>query len=335
MKRILGNSGIEVSAVGLGGWAIGGPWQEQSNLGGKVVSMGEVDDSESFRAITKAIDLGINFFDTAEGYGNGHSEKILGKAFKGKRDRVVVATKVHNTHDDDGSGGKKVSPARIRRACEESLKRLDTDYIDLYQLHNWFMPLDEAEIVFQTMDALVQDGLIRSYDWSTDHPEAIDFLVHRTNSTAIQFQFNVFIDADRILDLCEKYNLAGLCRSPLGMGLLSGKFNENSRLNPDDFRGNNIDWMFYFKDGKPNPEFLKKLDAVKSILTSQGRNPVQGSLAWIWAKSGKTIPIPGFRTEKQVEEIARAMEFGPLTGEQVKEIDGIIGKVNFDGKPVG
>ena len=115
----------------------------------------------------------------------------------------------------------------------------------------------------------------------------------------------------------------------LAMGLLSGKFSRNTQLGPEDFRGNNVAWMMYFKDGKANPDFLDKLDAVRQILTADGRSLVQGALAWLWAKSEKTIPIPGFRTEKQVTELAGAMEFGPLSGEQADEIDKLMDKVSI------
>jgi aryl-alcohol dehydrogenase-like predicted oxidoreductase len=333
MTRKLGKSGIEVSAVGLGCWPIGGSWQG----GGKMYTMGNVNDEESLKAVERAIDLGINFFDTADVYGSGNSETIIGKAIKGKRDRAVIASKFGHVFDEktkEHLGKTDATPAYIRKACENSLRRLGTDYIDLYQCHIWSLPLDEAEIAFITLDSLKQEGKIREYGWSTDHPDCINFLVNNTNAVSIQHQFNVFINADGILKTCEKYNLASINRSPLGMGLLSGKFNKDSKFNPEDLRGQNIDWMIYFKEGKPNCELLDKLNSAKDILTSNGRNLVQGAIGWLWAKSDKTIPIPGFTKIKQVEEIAKSMEFGPLTKDQMDEIDKLFTKVSYDGTPV-
>lgn len=169
-------------------------------------------------------------------------------------------------------------------------------------------------------------GWIREYGWSTDHPECINFLINNTSATAIQHQFNLFINADKILEICEKYDLASINRSPLGMGLLSGKFQENSQLDKEDIRGNNIDWMIYFKDGKPNKDLISKLNNVREILTSKGRTLSQGALCYLLAKSGKTIPIPGFTNEKQIVENAKALDFGPLDNEEVDEIDKLIGE---------
>lgn len=127
-----------------------------------------------------------------------------------------------------------------------------------------------------------------------------------------------------MIKFCEANNLAGVNRSPLAMGFLSGKFSVESSLPKDDVRGVGHSWVPYFKNGKPAPEFLNKLDTVKEILTSEGRTPAQGALAWIWGKSNGTIPIPGFKTVNQVEENAKAMDFGPLSQEQMDEIDRIL-----------
>ncbi len=322
MKRILGKSGIEVSALGFGCWPIGGLFY----LDGKPDGYSGIDDNESIKAIHRAIDLGVNFFDTADVYGAGHSEKIIGKALNGKRDKVIIATKFGFVFDENTKyvTGTNATPAYIRKACESSLKRLNTDYIDLYQLHLWSMPLIEAQGVFNTLEQLKKEGLIREYGWSTDNMECINFLINKTNCISIQNEFNVFINADKILDICEKNNITSINRSPLAMGLLSGKYNENSELPEDDIRGNNFEWNRYFWNKKPTKNFLDKLQLIKEILTSNRRTLVQGALAWIWRKSEKTIPIPGFRTVKQVEENSKAMEYGPLTKDQINEIDQIL-----------
>ena len=133
MMRMLGRSGIQVSAVGLGCWAIGGPFWS----GDMPVGWGEVDDDESMRAIRRALDLGVNFLDTSDVYGTGRSERVIARALQGRRDQVVIATKFGNLFDETKRqmAGADASPAYIRRACEASLKRLNTDIIDLYQFH--------------------------------------------------------------------------------------------------------------------------------------------------------------------------------------------------------
>ena len=323
MKRILGKSGIEISALGFGCWPIGGLFY----LDGKPDGYSGIDDNESIKAIHKAIDLGVSFFDTADVYGAGHSESILGEALKGKRDKVIIATKFGHVFDENTKYviDTNATPAYIRKACENSLKRLKIDYIDLYQLHLWSLPLTEARDVFDTLEQLKREGLIREYGWSTDNLECIDFFVNKTAGISIQNEFNVFINADKILNICKKNNIASINRSPLAMGLLSGKYNENSRLPKNDIRGNNFDWNRYFKNGNPTKIFLDKLQLIREILTSNGRTLAQGALAWIWGKSEKTVPIPGFRTVKQVEENSKAMEHGPLAVEQINEIDKILG----------
>jgi aryl-alcohol dehydrogenase-like predicted oxidoreductase len=325
MKRMLGRSGIEVSALGLGCWAIGGPfWAGETPLG-----WGEVDDNESIRAIHAALDLGINFFDTANVYGAGHSERILGRALAGRRSQVVIATKFNAVFDEETRQviGADASPEGIRRACEDSLRRLNTDYIDLYQFHDNGYPADQAEPVRETLEELVKEGKIRFYGWSTDFPDRAEVFAQGPHCTAIQFQLNVLDDNPAVIAICEKYNLAAINRGPLAMGLLTGKYTLQTRVSADDVRGEKSpEWMRYFRDGRPNPEWLAKVEAVREILTSGGRTLAQGALAWLWARSPQNIPIPGFRTVAQVQENAAAMQFGPLTPEQMREIDAILGR---------
>ncbi len=323
-KRVLGRSGIKVSPMGLGSWAIGGEFYYQGIADG----WGDVDDAESVKAIHRAFELGVNFLDTADCYGIGHSEEVIGKAITGKRDSVVLATKFGNFGNETTKTihGVNITPDYIERACDASLKRLNTDYIDVYQLHEWNISVADVEIVCSTLDKLVKKGKIRTYGWSTDLLDGAKLFAERANCSTIQHCLNVFDDAPQLIELCEKNNLASINRSPLAMGFLSGKFTSESLLSKDDVRGAGHSWVSYFKDGKPVPEFLKALDSVKEILTSNGRTLVQGSLAWIWGKSSNTIPIPGFKTVKQAEENAKAMEFGPLTDAQVKEIDTLLGR---------
>lgn len=317
--RTLGRSGIEVSAMGLGCWAIGGPfWRE-----GKPVGWGEVDDDESIRAIHHALKLGVTFFDTADVYGCGHSEKVLGKALEGKRDQVVIATKFGNLFDSETRQivGEDASPDYIHTACDASLRRLRTDYIDLYQLHLWGYDEDKAGPVIDALEKLVDAGKIRSYAWSTDRPQAVRVFAEGEHCTAVQQKLNIFEGNDEILEICEAQNLASVNRGPLAKGLLTGKFSADSELPEDDVRH---DWNFTEGD---IAERMRKLEAIHDVLTADGRTPAQGALGWIWARSEKTVPIPGFKTKEQVEENAGAMEYGPLSDEQMHQIEEILDRV--------
>ncbi len=319
MKRFLGRSGIEVSALGMGCWAIGGPFSSD----GKAVGWGEVDDAESTRAIHAALEQGVNFFDTANVYGAGHSERVLGKALAGRRDQVVIATKFNAIFNEETREvtGSDTSPAGIRRACEESLRRLDTDHIDLYQFHDNGYPVEKALPVRETLEELVAAGKIRAYGWSTDFADRAAFFAEGPACTAIQLQLNVLNDNAAVIAICEAENLAAINRGPLAMGLLTAKYTAESEPGADDVRGKNgPEWMKFFTDGRPDPEWLARRDAVREILTSDGRTLAQGALAWLWARSPQTIPIPGFRTVEQVEENAGAMAFGPLNPDQMQEI---------------
>lgn len=322
-QRILGRSGIKVSPMGIGCWAIGG----QFYMDGKIDGYGETDDNMSINAIHAALDLGINFIDTADAYGIGHSERLVGEAIKGRRSDVVVATKFGFV----GSEGTKtlqgynVTPEYIERACEASLKRLQTDYIDLYQLHVWEIGISEMDGVFEALEKLVSKGKIRTYGWSTDLTNGAKLFAEKQNCSAIQQQLNLFYGNEEILKMCEEKGLASIVRGPLAMGFLSGKHKRDTVIPKNDVRGAGHSWTEHiYIDGKPNPAAYDKLEAVRDILTSGGRSLVHGALAWVWAKSGVTIPIPGFKTVEQVTENAKAMEYGPLSQEQVMEIDKIL-----------
>lgn len=321
-KRTLGRSGVEVSALGLGCWAIGGPFYYEGIPDG----WGEIDDDESIRALHRAFELGINYIDTADAYGVGHSEEVIGKAIAGNRNNLVITTKFgyFGSNATKTLHGTNVKPDYIERACDASLKRLNTDYIDVYLLHEWNIHMSDVEPVLTTLEKLVEKGKIRTYGWSTDFVGGAKIFAERANCSVIEHCLNVFQDSPEMIRLCEINNLASVNRSPLAMGFLTGKFDAASQVSKDDVRGAGHSWIPFFKDGIPVPEFLKALDSVKEILTSGGRTVSQGALAWIWAKSSATIPIPGFKTVKQVEENAKAMEFGPLTQDQMNEIDRIL-----------
>jgi aryl-alcohol dehydrogenase-like predicted oxidoreductase len=310
-NRILGRSGIEVSPLGIGCWAMGGrDWG------------GGADDADSIRSLHRALDLGINFFDTADVYGEGRSELVLGQAFAGRRDQVVIATKFGYMPN-----GPHAEPDFIRAACENSLKRLNTDYIDLYQFHAGEFGPEGVEQLRETLEELVASGKIRTYGWSTDNPDRARLLVKSPNYAAVQMEVNVIDDAADILAICEEFGLTAINRGPLAMGLLTGKYSSGQQLPQDDLRGPNApEWMKYFKEGQANPKWLDKVSAVDEILRSEGRTLAQGALAWLWGRSETTLPIPGFRNTAQVEENVGAIAFGPLKADQMQQIDDILGR---------
>jgi aryl-alcohol dehydrogenase-like predicted oxidoreductase len=320
--RVLGRSGIVVSALGTGCWAIGGPW----TMGGGQAGWGEVDDDESVRALHAAIAGGVTFFDTAANYGAGHSEIVLGRAIADRRDDVVVATKFgYVVHEGEGRvDGVDVTPEAVRASCRASLRRLGTDRIDLFQLHVGDLDPALSDDVRAVLEDLCEAGLIRAYGWSTDDVERARRFAAGPRCATAQHQFNVLEDNPPMIDLCEELGLASVNRGPLGMGLLTGRYDRGADFSATDVRASGAAWMRYFVDGRPNPQWLRRLGAVREILTSDGRTPAQGALAWIWGRSPVTVPIPGVRTVAQAEENAAAMAYGPLAPAQVDEISTIL-----------
>jgi aryl-alcohol dehydrogenase-like predicted oxidoreductase len=330
--RTLGRSGIPVSALGLGCWAIGGPW----SFNGAQAGWSEVDDAESLRALRRAFELGVTFFDTAANYGAGHSERLLGRAFAGRRAEVVLATKF-GYHVDDAS--RSVRPYgsdeadsdvahHVRDDLETSLQRLGTDYIDVYQLHVGSLTLARALEARDVLDDLVAAGKIRTYGWSTDRVDVIRPFATSPGCGVVQHGLSVLDDTNpEMLALCEELDLASINRSPLGMGLLTGKFGPGASFPSNDQR-HYAKWHPGFSDGRPTQNWLDQLTAIRDVLTSDGRTLAQGALAWIWARSPKTVPIPGFKTVAQVDENCGALEKGPLTPAQMLEIDTILGRAS-------
>jgi len=203
-------------------------------------------------------------------------------------------------------------------ACERSLRHLRTDSIDLYQLHVWDYPLELAVDVCEALEKLVREGKIRAYGCSTDSVDLARIFAEGEHCAAIQHDLNVMMDAPEMLALCKQENLASVNRSPLARGALTGKYRRETMFAENDVRSD--PWS---KDRFFAPT-IDKLDALREILTSEGRTLAQGALAWIWARSEKTLPIPGFRTVAQVEENAGAMAFGPLKAQQMQQIETIL-----------
>jgi aryl-alcohol dehydrogenase-like predicted oxidoreductase len=319
MLRSLGvGSGVEVGAMGLGCWAIGGPWE----FDGRPAGWGAVDDGESVRAIRRALDLGVTFYDTADVYGCGHSERVLGRALEDRRGEAVIATKFGLLFDEEtrAGSGADASPTYIRKACEESLRRLRTDYIDVYQLHAGAEDAAGAEDVVGTLEELVSEGKIRAYGTAVDAPEVARVFSEGEHCVAVQTQVNVFGADKEVLRICEERGLAMVCRSPLAMGLLTGKYAPGKNVPPDDDVRRDTPHWDYVDDGAMEG-WTEKLEAIREALTEDGRTLAQGSLAWIWAYSDVAIPIPGFKTTLQVEENAGAMRFGPLSEGAMGSID--------------
>ncbi|MFE3516018.1 aldo/keto reductase [Streptomyces sp. NPDC059166] len=323
-KRTLGRSGIETGALGFGCWAIGGEFTAPD---GSPLGWGRVDDEESAAAINRALDLGVRFFDTADAYGAGHSERVLGRALAGRREEAVIATK-WGYHFDEGARvmyEADTSPAYARRTLVASLRRLGTDHIDLYQLHLSDAPLDEAAELRDACEEFVSEGLIRAYAWSTDDPARAALFAEGEHCAAVQHACNVLEDAPEMLRMSEERGLLGVIRSPLAMGLLTGARDPGRRAAPGDIRSTPPAWLSWFEEGGvPAERWAKKVEAVRDILTADGRTLAQGALGWLWARGPLTVPIPGFRTVAQAEENAGALARGPLSPGQVEEIDALM-----------
>ncbi len=318
MNRNLGRSNIGINAIGMGCWAIGGEWKFDTQAAG----WGTVNDLESIAAIQAAVEMGVTFFDTAANYGAGHSEVILGKALGANRAKVVIATKFGYGVDEAQKvvSGVFCSPDDIRSSCAASLRRLQTDYIDLFQLHVGNYPIADAHEIRDTLEQLVQEGQIRAYGWSTDDTARAEVFASGKHCVAIQHQENIFEDNAAMLELVERHQLSSINRGPLGMGILTGKFSSGASFEGSDIRHVSPEWMAYFKNGQPNAEWLAKLEGIREILCAGGRTLAQGALAWLLARSEQTIPIPGFRTVKQVQENAAVLAQGALSKAQMQEI---------------
>lgn len=307
----------DMGKLGFGTWAMGGPFWD----GEQAVGWGPSDDSTSLKALRKGFDLGVRLFDTADVYGCGHAETLVGQAFADVRDEVVIATKWGNTFDAASRQmtGVDASVGYLRRAVEGSLRRLGTEWIDVYQLHIGNLSIEEAGPLREACEELVAEGKIRSYGWSTDHAERAAFFGEGEHGTVVQAEVNVLVDKPEIRAL----DLDVLCRGPLAMGLLAReRFDE--QLGDDDVRGKVPAWMKFFRDGRPVPEFFEAREAVRDVLTSGGRTLAQGALAWLWARSPRLVPIPGVRTVEQAEENASALAFGALTADELAQVESVL-----------
>lgn len=318
LTRRLGRSGLQVSALGLGCWALGGAMA----AGDQPLGYAAVDEDEAVRGLHRAIELGVTLVDTADAYGAGRSESRLAPVLAA-HPQVLAATKFGNTIDEDRGQltGEDTSPAYVRTAVRASLRRLGRQRIDLYQLHSVPVDAERAAELVSTLEDLVADGLVGWYGVSTDDPEQAEAFASGAHCTAMQVRLNVVEDNPEMLALCERHDLAVLCRSPLAMGLLGGRYTSSSTLPADDIRGQAPPWLTWFRDGRPDPAFLDRIGMVREVLTAGGRTLAQGGLAWIWAHDERTIPLPGFRDVAQAQENALALTQGPLTPQEHQRIE--------------
>jgi aryl-alcohol dehydrogenase-like predicted oxidoreductase len=296
--------------LGLGTARIAGlGWRE--DVAPQVTSQVKRD---AVRQIQAAVDLGVTLFDTADNYGQGLSERILGEALRGRRDGIVVATKFGEDPIPDQEDPWSLDADSVERACEASLRRLGVDCIDMYLLHRRDYPIERAPALMEVLEDLVRAGKIRYYGWSTDDVERARLFARGEHCIAIEHRLNAFNDNAAMLDLCRDQDLASLNRVPLLMGVLTGRWSTETKLEEGDPRAQ------WFED----EGFLKLLACAQQIepyLTSDGRSYVQGALGWIWERSPLTIPLPGFRDMEQMQALVQARQFGPLPPDVMQAIE--------------
>jgi aryl-alcohol dehydrogenase-like predicted oxidoreductase len=305
-RRPLGKSGAEVSALGLGCMTMS-----------SIYAAAASDEPESIRTIERALDLGIDFIDTADAYGGGHNEELVGRAIAGKRDRVFLATKFGNMRNPDGTfAGVNGTPAYVKSACDASLKRLNVETIDLFYLHR-VDPKTPIEESIGALGELVAAGKIRYIGMSEAAPETLR-RGHATHPiAALQTEYSLFtrdVEDDGVLATARELGIAFVAYSPLGRGFLSGAFRSpddlaagDSRKNQPRFNGDNL------------AANLKLADAVKTIAARKGCSPAQLALAWLLGKDG-VIPIPGTKSVKHLEDDAGAVAV-TLDANDLREID--------------
>jgi aryl-alcohol dehydrogenase-like predicted oxidoreductase len=289
--RELGKTGIKVSAVGFGAWAIGGP----SEASGAPLGWGRTTDEDSLAAIRRARDLGVNFFDTADSYGFGRSESLLGIVLSRTRHEVVLATKVGVVRGSAGELKKDFSRQHIFLAVDGSLKRLRTDYLDLYQVHNPTLDELRREEIQEAMEMLQDAGKIRFWGVSVSTPEEGVKVVQRGWGHALQVLYNALNQAParELFPLAKEKGYGIIARVPLASGLLTGKFRNDSVFGADDIRQN-------FLTPRRLEEALARVDEVKSIIGGAARTLAEGALRFVIADDAVSTTIPGARNARQV-----------------------------------
>ncbi len=308
--RKLGWTDLELSVIGFGTWALGGSrWR---------YGWGPQDDEDSIKAIWRAMDLGVNWIDTAAIYGLGHSEEIVGKAIKGLSKKPIIATKCSRVVDKNGNIIGDLRRESIRREVEDSLRRLQVDVIDLYQIH-WPDPDEYIEEAWVTMGDLIKEGKIRYAGVSNFSVEQMKRIAKIHPIASLQPPYSMLrrdIEND-ILPYCKENNIGVVVYSPMQKGLLTGKYNAETvaKLSPDDHRHN--DPMFKEPQLSINVEFVEKM---KKLAEKYGKTPAQLAIAWVLRRPEVTSAIVGIRNPSQIEEVAPAGDWS-LSEEDVKVID--------------
>ncbi|MCP4415005.1 MAG: aldo/keto reductase [Chloroflexi bacterium] len=322
LMRKLGKSDLEVSALGMGCWAIGGPWaMAQPGRDAFPAGWGHTDDKQSIRAIHAALDAGVTLFDTAANYGAGHSEVVLGRALSNRRDEVVIATKfghIVNEQEKTVYGDNEQILKNVRQDVENSLRRLQTETIDIYQLHEAGYDPELALTLRDVLEELVTEGKIRWYGWSTDSVDHARVFADGAHCASIQFRLNAVFDNAEMRQLCQEFNLGGLNKDPLNKGILTGKFSSKSTFPKDDIRS-----QVSFEEERIVRR-LHTVEALREVFTSGGRSMAQGAICYIWGLDEHMLPIPGFKSVKQVEDNAGAMRFGPMSAAEVAQVQTIV-----------
>lgn len=286
--RQLGKNGPHLTIVGFGAWAIGGPWQW---------GWGDVDDKESIAAIHSAIENGINWIDTAAVYGFGHSEKIVAAAVNSIREKVFIATKCGMINDGSGNAAINNHPDNIRKECEESLRRLNTEYIDLYQIH-WPDENVEVERSWEMMVRLKEEGKVKYIGVSNFDVPLLERCMKIEHVQSLQPPFSLLnrkVEAE-ILPYCLENGIGVVAYSPMQAGLLTGKFDIN-KLAPDDWRRRGSSFR--------QPFLSKALNLVEELrIVADRKNCSVGNLAvaWVLSNPSVTSAIVGARNSEQVQE---------------------------------
>lgn len=310
--NVLGNSDMAITPVGFGAWAIGGDWQ---------FGWGAQNDAQSIAAIHRALELGINWFDTAAIYGLGHSEEIVARALREwKGRRPYVFTKCGMLWNDKGEISYSLHADSVRRECEASLRRLQTDVIDLYQVHWTADELNETVEGWNTLAALQKEGKIRWIGLSNASVEEMEKLQSIARITSLQPPYSLIrrdVESAQ-LPWCHREKVGVIVYSPMASGLLTGAMTRErlASLPKTDWRQKSDQ----FKEPKLS-ENLKVVERLRTVGARHGRSPGEAAIAWTLRNEAVTGAIVGARSAKQVDGIIGAMDFR-LTPEEAAEVEG-------------